>query len=263
MQDLLSIDEDLLHPHWHAVAHFSGVQLNVKFLVVNLLGIMVMSCFFRHTPLSTCGAGEHVPVTTARASDSISQFAHLAQDDSAHVPVLVVDRHAKRHFKVARRLLDRIQQLDEGWAIVKRAHSSGNAILEVNAAKTRNRDENDIVAAYSPSRHFKEWRQLGDAFIVPERTVGYKLSHKSVAGRGLDAPLFFPVHCRVIHFVDGDYERSNTCGLGQHSVLAGLSSLFEASLELSFARADNKHGDVGLAGTADHVRYKVLVAGGI
>jgi hypothetical protein len=46
-------------------------------------------------------------------------------------------------------------------------------------------------------------------------------------------------------------------------MLARLSSLFKAGLELAFARADNENGDVGLAGAADHVGHKVLVTGRI
>jgi hypothetical protein len=46
-------------------------------------------------------------------------------------------------------------------------------------------------------------------------------------------------------------------------VFARLTSLFETRLKLSFARTDDKNGNVRLAGTADHVRHKVLVAGRI
>jgi hypothetical protein len=46
-------------------------------------------------------------------------------------------------------------------------------------------------------------------------------------------------------------------------MLARLSSLFKAGLELSFARANYENSNVGLAGTADHVGHKVLVTGRI
>ncbi len=44
-------------------------------------------------------------------------------------------------------------------------------------------------------------------------------------------------------------------------MLASLSSLFKASLELSFARADYENSDVGLTCAANHVGNKVLVTG--
>ena len=50
---------------------------------------------------------------------SSTRLLHLAQDHGAHVSVLVVDGHSKRHLEVSRRLLDGIQKLNERSAIVK------------------------------------------------------------------------------------------------------------------------------------------------
>jgi len=97
---------------------------------------------------------------------------HLAQDDGAHISVLVMNRHSKRHFEITRGLLDCIQQLNEGRAIVEGTNARRDAFFEVDAAETRNRDENHVVAADCPARHFEKGGQLGDALVVPARDVG-------------------------------------------------------------------------------------------
>ena len=66
-----------------------------------------------------------------------------------------------------------------------------------------------------------------------------------------------------VHLVDGADDGSDTEGVGQSSVLTGLTVLGDTSLELTLAGSDNQDGDVCLGGTSDHVLDEVSVAWGV
>jgi hypothetical protein len=96
---------------------------------------------------------------------------HLAQDDSAHISVLVMYRHSKRHFEITRGLLDCIQQLNEGRAIVEGTNARRDAFFEVDASETRNWNENHVIATDCPAGHFEKGGELGDALVIPAYDV--------------------------------------------------------------------------------------------
>jgi len=66
-----------------------------------------------------------------------------------------------------------------------------------------------------------------------------------------------------VHLVDGDDELSDTQGVGEQSVLTGLTILGDTGLELASTGGDDENGAVGLGGTSDHVLDKVTMAGGV
>lgn len=78
-------------------------------------------------------------------------------------------------------------------------------------------------------------------------------------GGTLVVPLLAPFDSWVIHLVDHNDELIDTLGLREDSVLTGLTTLLETSLVLALTGRDDEDTDIGLGGTANHGRYKVLV----
>merc|ERR1711894_749394 len=66
-----------------------------------------------------------------------------------------------------------------------------------------------------------------------------------------------------VHLVHSDDELLHTQGVGEQSVLSGLSVLGDTSLELSSSRGNNEDTTVSLACSGDHVLDEVTMAGGI
>merc|ERR1719275_276373 len=66
-----------------------------------------------------------------------------------------------------------------------------------------------------------------------------------------------------VHLVDGHNELLHTQGVGQQSMLPGLSVLGDTSLKLSSSRGNDEDTTVSLAGSGDHVLDEVTVAGGV
>merc|ERR1719392_197741 len=66
-----------------------------------------------------------------------------------------------------------------------------------------------------------------------------------------------------VHLVTSDDELLDTKGVGQESVLSGLTILGDASLELSSSRGNNQHTAVSLRRSSDHVLDKVTMTGSI
>lgn len=52
-------------------------------------------------------------------------------------------------------------------------------------------------------------------------------------------PIQAPVYCRIVHFVDEDYQVFDSSCFRQHSVLTGLTALFKARLKLTLSGRDN------------------------
>lgn len=66
-----------------------------------------------------------------------------------------------------------------------------------------------------------------------------------------------------VHLVDGDNELLDTKGVGEKSVLTGLTVLRDTSLELTNTTGNDENGTVGLRSTGNHVLDEVTVTGGI
>merc|ERR1719158_703063 len=66
-----------------------------------------------------------------------------------------------------------------------------------------------------------------------------------------------------VHLVNGNDQLLHTEGVGEQSVLPGLSVLGNTSLELSGSRGNDEDTAVSLAGSSDHVLDGVTVAGGV
>jgi hypothetical protein len=66
-----------------------------------------------------------------------------------------------------------------------------------------------------------------------------------------------------VHLVDGDDELLDTEGVGEQSVLTGLSVLGDTSLELTSTGGNDENGAIGLGGTSDHVLDEITVTRGI
>jgi len=62
-----------------------------------------------------------------------------------------------------------------------------------------------------------------------------------------------------IHLVDGDNELLDTKGVGEKSVLSGLTILGDTGFELTSTCGNDENGAVGLGGTSDHVLDEVTV----
>jgi hypothetical protein len=66
-----------------------------------------------------------------------------------------------------------------------------------------------------------------------------------------------------VHLVDGNDELLDTEGVGEQSVLTGLSVLGDTSLELTSTGGNDENGAIGLGGTSDHVLDEITVTRGI
>ena len=66
-----------------------------------------------------------------------------------------------------------------------------------------------------------------------------------------------------VHLVDGDYELSDTEGVGKEGVLASLAILGDTSFEFTSTGGNDEDSAVGLRGTSDHVLDKVTVTRGV
>ncbi|GAO48339.1 hypothetical protein G7K_2513-t1 [Saitoella complicata NRRL Y-17804] len=66
-----------------------------------------------------------------------------------------------------------------------------------------------------------------------------------------------------VHLVDGNDELLDTEGVGQESVLTGLTVLGDTSLELTSTTGDDENGTVSLGGTSDHVLDEITVTRGV
>lgn len=66
-----------------------------------------------------------------------------------------------------------------------------------------------------------------------------------------------------VHLVDSDNELLDTQGIGQESVLSGLTILGDTSLELTSTGSDNEDSAVSLGGTGNHVLDEVSVTWGV
>lgn len=66
-----------------------------------------------------------------------------------------------------------------------------------------------------------------------------------------------------VHLVNRDNDLSDTQGVGQESVLAGLTILGDTGFELTSTGSDNQDSAVGLGGTSDHVLDEVTMSRGI
>jgi len=66
-----------------------------------------------------------------------------------------------------------------------------------------------------------------------------------------------------VDLVDSDDELLDTQGVGEKSVLAGLTVLGDTGLELTSTGGDDQHTAIGLGGSRDHVLDEIPVAGGI
>ncbi|GBE60284.1 elongation factor 1-alpha, putative [Babesia ovata] len=67
----------------------------------------------------------------------------------------------------------------------------------------------------------------------------------------------------LVHLVDGANDLLDTKGEGQKSVLTGLTFLREGSLETTSLSGHDKHSDIGLGGTRNHVLDEVTMSGGV
>jgi len=66
-----------------------------------------------------------------------------------------------------------------------------------------------------------------------------------------------------VHLVDSDNELLDTQGVGEQSVLTGLTVLGDTSLELTSSGGDDQHTTISLGSTSDHVLDEIPVSGGI
>merc|ERR1719264_447339 len=66
-----------------------------------------------------------------------------------------------------------------------------------------------------------------------------------------------------VHLVHSNDELLHTQGVGEQSVLSGLSVLGDTSLELSSSRGNDEDTTVSLACSSDHVLDEVTMAGGV
>jgi hypothetical protein len=66
-----------------------------------------------------------------------------------------------------------------------------------------------------------------------------------------------------VHLVDGNDELLDTEGVGEQSVLTGLSVLGDTSLELTSTGGNDENSAIGLGGTSDHVLDEITVTRGI
>jgi len=66
-----------------------------------------------------------------------------------------------------------------------------------------------------------------------------------------------------VHLVDSDDELLDTQGVGEQSVLTGLTVLGDTSLELTSSGGDDEHTAIGLRSTSDHVLDEIPVSGGV
>jgi hypothetical protein len=66
-----------------------------------------------------------------------------------------------------------------------------------------------------------------------------------------------------VHLVDGNDELLDTKGVGEKSVLTGLTVLGDTGLELTSAGGNDENGAVSLGGTSDHVLDEITVTGGV
>merc|ERR1719510_794421 len=66
-----------------------------------------------------------------------------------------------------------------------------------------------------------------------------------------------------VHLVGGHNELLHPEGVGQQSVLSGLTVLGDAGLELASSGGDDQHSTVSLGGSGDHVLDEVTMSGGI
>jgi hypothetical protein len=62
-----------------------------------------------------------------------------------------------------------------------------------------------------------------------------------------------------VHLVDGDQELLDTEGVGEKSVLTGLTILGDTGFELTSAGSNDENSAVGLGGTSDHVLDLIVV----
>lgn len=66
-----------------------------------------------------------------------------------------------------------------------------------------------------------------------------------------------------VHLVDGNDELLDTKGVGEKSVLTGLTVLGDTGLELTSTGGNDENGAVSLGGTSDHVLDEITVTGGV
>jgi len=66
-----------------------------------------------------------------------------------------------------------------------------------------------------------------------------------------------------VHLVDSDDELLHTQGVGQESVLAGLTVLGDTGFELTGSGSDNQDTAIGLGGSGDHVLDEISVSGSV
>jgi len=66
-----------------------------------------------------------------------------------------------------------------------------------------------------------------------------------------------------VHLVDGDDELLHTQGVGEKSVLTGLTILGDTGLELTSTSGNDENGAISLGGTSDHVLDEITVTGGV
>jgi len=104
----------------------------------------------------------------------------------------------------------------------------------------------------------RDWDELNLCWVVADLLeVGGQLSLDLVVS------VFLVLDSWVVHLVDGDDHLTDTHGLGEESVLTGLTLGGETSLELTTAGGNHEDGGISLGGTSDHVLDEISVAWGI
>ena len=127
-----------------------------------------------------------------------------------------------------------VQSTEEGWALVPWELVS--LLLHVGTG---------------PSGNWDEWNLIWLVAGVLQEDLGLR--------NDFVESLLRVVGGRMVHLVDGNNHFLDTEGVGEESVLLGLTLLGDTSLELTTLGGDNEDGAVSLGGTSDHVLDEVSV----
>jgi hypothetical protein len=133
---------------------------------------------------------------------------------------------------------DGVESFQEGWALVP--GEVGRSLEHVVSVPSRDGDESDLVGVVS------DLLDVGRHFLLD-----FLITWLSPADR------------LVVHLVDNDDHLLDTKGVGEESVLTGLSVLGDTGFEFSLSGGDDEDGAIGLGGTSDHVLDEITMSGGI
>ncbi|GBE60286.1 elongation factor 1-alpha, putative [Babesia ovata] len=157
--------------------------------------------------------------------------------------------------------------------------------LELTSLHTTNGDGEDAGACQRASSGLHHVEGLDQGLALVPRHVGGALNHVVTHETGdgherhlldvvtdllqvtlnflLDFAVTVLLVVALVHLVDGANDLLDTKGEGQKSVLTGLTFLREGSLETTSLSGHDKHSDIGLGGTRNHVLDEVTMSGGV